>query len=660
MTMLRILTGCITRSEHLIPLKVDIKESVKQRRKSGDREKRRRQFSMVSTQRLFIASLFIACVAVLSTGCQPEGSKAVVAANTPPKEKTSPITTLEIEECGNVNRKYAPITVGVPFAKGVVIDSAFLRIFSPSSQNTPLQSRALSHWPDGSLKWALFDFQANVEADSKKLWKVALADSKTPPGNDQLARMTPGGVEVISGPMKLLVPNPDKHDKSISLFNVWLDRDGDGKFTTDELISKKPVDAFLRIQKVPPGHPDHENWLRNASDDQGTLFRAILDGNRKVAIEENGPLRAVVRIDGWHVSESGRKAFKFTIRVHAYKNSDKLRFQHTFVATEDVDANFVREMGMTFPFDGSGTTGVVGTPDGKISKKLNPGDSLSVYGIGDPRLYHFKSYKTEKKRVEAFVDWRREGNWMRLFKGVDPPGWAVFNNAKGGVAVAFRDFRNLHSKELRVDGDGVLSVYLWPERGGKCLDLRRRSQKLDRRFIENGMDPNGGRGIAKTHEWLIDYSPEKISDIDAKNAVLAVNEPLIPVAAPEYYAATKVFGEFLPDSETDFPKLNAALRFAVRYMRELRKAFGFDGMIDWGDISISGVGSRDHINRSDPEGIPFRGYKGWNNNDFGLNHGLFLHYLRTGDRRTFLDAEAMAMHVMDIDTEHYNPEAPET
>jgi len=49
---------------------------------------------------------------------------------------------------------------------------------------------------------------------------------------------------------------------------------------------------------------------------------------------------------------------------------------------------------------------------------------------------------------------------------------------------------------------------------------------------------------------------------------------------------------------------------------------------------------------------------GWLCNDGTLTHSLFLQYLRTGDYEAFRTAEAMARHVMEVDTCHFCAEDP--
>jgi hypothetical protein len=525
-----------------------------------------------------------------------------------------------------------------------------------NGESIPTQATSVVRWPDGSVKWALLDFQTDLSANKTKYISLNTVDGKKQSDISKLAKKTNDKIIVNTGKLKLIIP---LHlSTNTTLFNIAIDKNRDGSIADNEITSSRKNDMFLRIQSKSPGPPEQENWLRDASDDSGELFYASLDHNRQIAIEENGPLRSAIKLDGWYVSKTGKKAFKYCLRIHAFKNSSQLKFQHTFTATEDVKTNFLREMGFIFPLEGNNSEGILGLPgNGKISRKLSPSDSLSLYEIGDPRLYHLVSYK-QKKHVHSYIDFFHNGSWQQLFKGKNAPGWAVMNNNNGGIACAIKDFKELHPKELRVTGNSDLKLYIWPDRGKKVLDLRRRSGKLDKGFIENDMDPNGGRGLAKTHEFAVTYSTTPLTAEYANDLSKAIDEPILPYTTPEYYLSTKACGEFLPGNSGAFPKTEAAIKFGFDYMRKMREAFGLNGMIDWGDVPIGCVGYKDHKGNYKPDAIPFRGYTGWNNSDFALCYGFFLHYYRTGDRDVFKDGEAMTMHVIDIDTEHYNPDNP--
>ena len=72
--------------------------------------------------------------------------------------------SLKITEEQGLVRTDWPLTRGVPFPQGDLTDLGHLSLATPEGQIVPAQFRALSHWPDTSIKWVLTDFQANVPA----------------------------------------------------------------------------------------------------------------------------------------------------------------------------------------------------------------------------------------------------------------------------------------------------------------------------------------------------------------------------------------------------------------------------------------------------------------------------------------------------------------
>ena len=60
----------------------------------------------------------------------------------------------------------APVTVGVPWPAGALQAPDALRLLDAAGKELPLQTEVLSRWPDGSVKWALLDFQATARRNA--------------------------------------------------------------------------------------------------------------------------------------------------------------------------------------------------------------------------------------------------------------------------------------------------------------------------------------------------------------------------------------------------------------------------------------------------------------------------------------------------------------
>jgi len=351
---------------------------------------------------------------------------------------------------------------------------------------------------------------------------------------------------------------------------------------------KGSAELLVKLQHDSPGECEGENWLKSAGAARNfSSFTSAAP--RQISVEENGPQRATVRI-------AGEAGYKYILRLTLYKNEDTLKIQTTFICSRHPDKNFLRSMVLR-----------INRPGKTVQKELV---------TGTPRVHHL-------------VSWRKKSS---------PSGKGVLHDGK--LTAAVKDFARLFPKELSCDKKGI-SFHIWPENSGKVLDLRRR-KGVDRRYLEYP-NPEGGFGVAKTHELHLSWSNPHIAD--------RINKIEIPAVSPEYMRSTLACGEYLLPGK-GFPKSSAMLDFSFKYLHNYKRAGHFDGMMDWGDIPLGTHGMGDHMGQKNPEGTPFRGYTGWSNGDLATGIGFFVHYLRTGDQRTLRDGLDMAWHLADVDTVH--------
>src|SRR5437762_6388533 len=71
---------------------------------------------------------------------------------------------LALEERAGVARHAWPASASVPLPRGRVQSPDKLWLAAPDGRAAPLQARALERWPDGSVRWLLLDFLADVPA----------------------------------------------------------------------------------------------------------------------------------------------------------------------------------------------------------------------------------------------------------------------------------------------------------------------------------------------------------------------------------------------------------------------------------------------------------------------------------------------------------------
>ena len=69
-----------------------------------------------------------------------------------------------LEEPSGVERLDEPVTVGMPLPSGRFFEPTTLRLRDQGGRSRPVQVEVLARWSDGSLRWALLDFQASLKA----------------------------------------------------------------------------------------------------------------------------------------------------------------------------------------------------------------------------------------------------------------------------------------------------------------------------------------------------------------------------------------------------------------------------------------------------------------------------------------------------------------
>ncbi len=87
---------------------------------------------------------------------------------------TVPLTFWTVEPG---RREREPVTVGLPWPRGIVQNERFLRLTVPNGAPTALQTRVLDRWPDGSIRWCLFDFFASTPNGTTSGYAITVGDA---------------------------------------------------------------------------------------------------------------------------------------------------------------------------------------------------------------------------------------------------------------------------------------------------------------------------------------------------------------------------------------------------------------------------------------------------------------------------------------------------
>lgn len=183
---------------------------------------------------------------------------------------------LTVREPAGVARVQDPCRSGIPLAPGALTDAAKLRLLDAGGREVPAQFRVINRRPAGDVEWVCVSFLADVPANGSAVYRLTDGGPAKAPDNPLAVKQSDSAIEVITGPLKLLLPKT----ALAGLGQVWLDRNADGRFADDELASGG---GALVVKGV-----------------DGRTYSSVSDlaAPPAVSVEESGPLHAVIRVDG--------------------------------------------------------------------------------------------------------------------------------------------------------------------------------------------------------------------------------------------------------------------------------------------------------------------------------------------------------------------------
>ncbi|WP_318204531.1 Tat pathway signal sequence domain protein [Streptomyces sp. SCL15-4] len=563
-------------------------------------------------------------------------------------------------------------TVGVPWPMGAHREGQSFAVTDADGKDVPVQTWPLAYWPDGSLKWT-----AHAVGTGTGTGRLTLA-AGTPaaPAKKVTVDRSGGTVDVSTGVITAKIgKNGSTLIKSVSRGSTEIARNG-------RLV-------LLR-------QPEIED------EDQGTVKTERFDGAIfEVTVEQDGPVRAVVRIDGRH-RKGDREWLPFSLRLYFYAGSDSFRMVHTLTydGTQEpgkASGDFIRGLGVRFTvpmrdaaydrhirIGGEGTgllreavqgvTGLRRDPGAAVQAAQYEGRKLPDPATWDQRVTtrlkyipHWGDYTLAQLSADGFTVRKRtkKGHgWITAGGGRRASGFGYVGGASGGLSFGLRDFWEKFPAQLDIrdahTDQATVTLWLWsPE-----------AQPMDLRFYHDGMDqdtyaeqleglnityedyePGFGTpyGIARTSEllfWANDTTPT--ADTLARQARAVRVLPQL-AAPPRQLVKAKVFGPGLysePDRSTPAKaRIEDHLDFLFTYYRDQVESRRWYGFWDYGDIMHTYDSAR-HVWRYDIGGYA------WDNSELSPDLWLWYAYLRSGRSDIFRFAEAMTRHTGEVDVYH--------
>lgn len=515
----------------------------------------------------------------------------------------------------------------------------------------PLQSWAAAYWPDGSVKWtahASVAFPPGEENEAAAQIKVTETEDAfvvdtgimtctiNKQGRGIIRSIMRGGAEVCSGGELVCIR---EEASTVSGTRIWKEE----KFTGSTLRTK---------------------------------------------VEQRGPVRAVVRLDGRHRSGSGgaRQWLPYTIRLYFYAGLSSIRLMHTFYYDGNPHEDYIKGLGVLFmvPLRGplynrhvrfAGDCGLFSESPKSLhtrrtkgryrelyeaqtegrSVELDPDGDEYFLGLLDDSAT-WDSFKLVQDCSEHYRISKRTQDgcsWVKAAEGKRAGGLGYIGGEGGGLAAGLKDFWQKSPSGMEIRGaagdEADFTVWFWSPDAG-AMDLRHYDTRTHVESSYEGAEELRATpyGIANTSELLLWCTGETPESGLLKHMAEEAAASARLVCDPAYYHEAGAFGIWsLPDRSTPErayleDRLDGIIAFYLSES-EQRKWYGF---WDYGDFMHSYDPVR-HVWNYDLGGCA------WQNTELAPNMWLWLMFLRSGRADVFRMAEAMTRHTSEVDIYHF-------
>jgi hypothetical protein len=500
------------------------------------------------------------------------------------------------EEAG-IARQGEPITLGLPFPRGLVRELAQLSLRTPQGETQPLQAAATAQWTDGSLKWALLDFQVDVAPRAVAQYGI-----------------------VVEGVLRPRTGHPGLQVRE-----------------AEEAFEIDTGRAVFRLNR-------RTGALSSQARDGGAGFEAAwrMQGAGGVAaaprvtrswVETTGPVRTTVRLEGTF-SPGDQPSCQFFAALSFFASSATARVSFTvrnphraqhpgnFWDLADGGSVRIRDLSLHVELAGEGRRRIQWSthPDDAVREAAD--GALEIYqdSSGGPNWNSPNHVNGQGRVPTTFRGYRvRQGEAAMAGERANPlvAAWA----GAFGVGAAVREFWQNFPKAIEAE-PGALVVRLFPRQFGDVIELQ--------------------GGEQKTHVVYL----TALTEAAGLERAAWVRAPLMARTSPEWYAASGAVPYLTPagtDANPDYLALVDQAIDGEQAFERKREIIDEYGWRNFGEIYA------DHESRYYTGPGPVVSHY---NNQYDAVQGAVVQFMRSGDLRWFRMMDELARHVVDIDIYH--------
>ncbi len=560
------------------------------------------------------------------------------------------------------------VSWGVPWPEGAVQPDAEFELRTSAGRELPVQTWTTAYWPDGSVKWSGLATVADSESTGPLTLSVVEEEQDPEDAGPSDNRVT---VEERSKDLRVRTGR----------LEAYLPLSG-ADLIDSLVVDGRTVAGSAHLVSIHQSGPGED--VLNPPAREKRISR--IDS---VSIEQDGPIRAVVRYDGVHQAVDGDGEWlPFTVRLYFYAGRTPIKMVHSFTYDGRQEQDFVKGLGVQFDVPmreqvHNRHVRFTGKEDGLWAEPVKPLESRQQIRYQDENVYPDQERGTAVPNVEAFsapmqglindlADWNSyklvqdspdgftiekrtnpESAWISAGAGTRASGLAFVGDVSGGLGVGLKNFWQTYPSHLEINDAAKdtarLNLWMWsPEE--QAMDLRHydteaHGLRASYEDVQEGFSI--AHGIARTHTITLFPSGEVDSHEEYTEKADLSQEPPLLTASPEHLHSADVFGIWsLPDRSSPGKrwienKLDAAIDL---YQKEIKQRRWY-GFWDYGDV----MHSYDDVRNTWRYDV---GGYAWANSELVPDMWLWYSYLRTGREDIFRMAEAMTRHTGEVDVYH--------
>ncbi len=497
-----------------------------------------------------------------------------------------------------------PVTVGVPWPRGVLTDDLGVLLIDPSGRRAPLQATPLAHWPDRSVKWLLLDYVIDPVVEACGAWSLEARSGE--PKADPRPSMSP------------LIEESERH---------YIINSGPASFTVDREVLAPILQAEIGGRPV----LDVNCTTTVLTDARGRARRPLIE---RCEIEASGPVRATLRLDG-AFDGSRRNRLRFVARLSFFAGLPLVRIDLTLHNPRrarhpgglwdlgDPGSILFRDLSLRLGLSGTGPRPVAWTEGASSPWQTTGATTFEIYqDSSGGENWSSPNHVNRNGEVPCRFRGYRVRQENETSSGLRASPIVSVQAASGTVTAAIAEFWQQFPKAIDTEG-GTLNLRLFPGQFGDLFELQGGEQKTHTAWLHFGRDE---QSALESLGWV--HRAARIH------------------CTPEWYAECRVIPYLSPSRPGPGDRYHSLLSGVVDGPRGLaarREVIDEYGWRNYGEIY------------ADHEGAYYKGHPpviSHYNNQYDVINGLLIQYFRTGDARWLDLADPLARHVIDIDIYH--------